>query len=183
MTQLLIGILLLAFVHALIPNHWLPLVAIAKTENWEKAELMVVASLTASAHVLGTVLLGIILWLLGSKLAHQFDTYVHLITPVLLIVLGLIYFFINMSHSNHSSKEYVRNSKKSKTRWILIFTGMMFLSPCLEVESLFLAAGPFGLNSIMILAMVYAATSIFAIVSLVLLGHKGINMKIGRAHV
>lgn len=176
MAQLLIGTLLLAFVHAFIPNHWLPLVAIAKTENWEKVELMIVASLTASAHVLGTVLLGIALGLVGSKLAHEYEIYVHLIAPVLLILLGLIYFSINMSHRHHSGNGYVRDSKRFKARWIVIFAGMMFLSPCLEVESLFLAAGPFGLNNVLLLAMGYAAISILSIVSLVFLAHKGIKM-------
>lgn len=176
MAQLLIGTVLLAFVHALIPNHWLPLAAIAKTENWKKKELLIVASLTACAHILGTVLLGIVLGLIGSKLAAEYESYVHLIAPLLLILVGLIYFSINMLHLHHSGKEYVRAGNKSKTRWVMIFAGMMFLSPCLEVESLFLAVGPFGLDSILLLAMAYAMISIVAIVSFVAIAHKGIQM-------
>jgi nickel/cobalt exporter len=176
MTQLFIGTLLLAFVHALIPNHWLPLVAIAKAENWEKAELMLTATLTASAHVLGTVLLGIVLGLVGSRLAHEYESYIHLIAPVMLILFGLIYFSINMPHHHHAAKEYVKGSRESKTRWILMFVIVMFLSPCLEVESLFLAAGPFGLDGILLLAIVYATISITGIVSLVMFAYKGIQM-------
>ncbi|RYZ53934.1 MAG: serine hydrolase, partial [Sphingobacteriales bacterium] len=42
-------------------------------------------------------------------------------------------------------KKDVTAFKRSKRRWILIFIVMMFLSPCLEVESLFLSAGAYGM--------------------------------------
>lgn len=176
MGSIVIGTLLLGLVHALIPNHWLPLVAIAKTEKWEKAELILVATITASAHVLGTVILGITLGLVGQKLAHEYEAYIHLIAPVLLILFGLIYFSINTPHHHHTPNEYVQDAKKSKTRWIVIFIITMFLSPCLEVESLFLAAGPYGLDGILLLALAYAVISISGIVTLVMLANAGIQM-------
>ncbi|WP_204276953.1 hypothetical protein, partial [Escherichia coli] len=58
MYSIITGTILLGITHALISNHWLPLVAIARAEKWEKYELMLVASITASAHVLGTVIIG-----------------------------------------------------------------------------------------------------------------------------
>jgi len=176
MYSIIAGTILLAIIHALIPNHWLPLVAVAKAEKWEKSELMLVSSITASAHVLGTVILGIILGLVGSKLAHQYDEYVHVIAPVLLIVFGLIYFTINLPHHHHAAKADVEQYKKSKRKWIIIFVVMMFFSPCLEVESLFLAAGAYGLDDILVLVMVYATISISGIITLVMLAFKGIQV-------
>jgi len=52
------GTVLLAFVHALIPNHWLPLVAVARAEGWKAREVTVITFIAALAHVLGTVALG-----------------------------------------------------------------------------------------------------------------------------
>ncbi|MEP7278384.1 MAG: hypothetical protein ABI813_07065 [Bacteroidota bacterium] len=92
MYSIITGTLLVAIVRALIPNHWLPLVAIAKSEKWDKYELMMVTSITASAHVLGTAILGIVLGLVETKLAHEYEGSVHVIAPVLLIVIGLIYY-------------------------------------------------------------------------------------------
>ncbi|MBN8836214.1 MAG: hypothetical protein J0I09_03065 [Sphingobacteriia bacterium] len=43
MYSIIAGTILLALVHALIPNHWLPLVAVGKAEKWEKSELMLVS--------------------------------------------------------------------------------------------------------------------------------------------
>jgi nickel/cobalt transporter (NicO) family protein len=175
MYSIITGTILLGIIHALIPNHWLPLVAIARSEKWEKYELILVTSITASAHVMGTVILGIALGMVGSKLAHQYEGYVHVIAPVLLIIFGLIYFTVNRPH-HHSANKNVQHYKKSKTKWVLIFAATMFLSPCLEVESLFLTAGAYGLNGILLIALVYAVISITGIITLVILAFKGVQM-------
>ena len=175
MYSIITGTILLGIIHALIPNHWLQLVAIARSEKWEKYELILVTSITASAHVMGTVILGIALGMVGSKLAHQYEGYVHVIAPVLLIIFGLIYFTVNRPH-HHSANKNVQHYKKSKTKWVLIFAATMFLSPCLEVESLFLTAGAYGLDGILLIALVYAVISIAGIITLVILAFKGVQM-------
>lgn len=176
MIQLLLGILLLGLVHALIPNHWLPLVAVAKAEGWKRTELIKIAFLSAVAHVSGTVLLGIVLGNVGQTLAHRYDDYIHIIAPVLLIVFGLIYFTINLPHHHHSAQKDADSFKRSKQTWILIFVMMMFLSPCLEVESLFLSAGAYGMYHVFIMAVAYAVVSISGIVTLVVLAFQGVKL-------
>ena len=42
MLSIIAGTVLLAIVHALIPNHWLPLVAVAKAEGWKQKEVTTV---------------------------------------------------------------------------------------------------------------------------------------------
>jgi putative Mn2+ efflux pump MntP len=175
MYSIITGTILLGITHALIPNHWLPLVAIARSEKWEKYELILVASISASAHVMGTVILGIALGMVGSKLAYHFEGYVHVIAPVLLIIFGLVYFTVNLPH-HHTANNDVPHYKKSKTKWVLIFATTMFLSPCLEVESLFLTAGAYGLDGILLIALVYAVISITGIITLVILAFKGVKM-------
>lgn len=175
MYSIITGTLVLGIVHALIPSHWLPLVAVAKSEKWSRYELLLVTILSASAHVMGTVILGIVLGIVGVTLAHQYDDYIHFIAPVLLIVFGLLYFTLNLPH-HHTTKEEIIKNKKSKTKWIFLFVTMMFLSPCLEVESLFLAAGAYGLHSIVWLGLVYGVVSITGITALVVLAFKGIHL-------
>ena len=53
---------------------------------------------------------------------------------------------------------------------------MMFLSPCLEVESLFLSAGAYGMTNVILLSIVYAIVSISGILVLVNLGNRGVNL-------
>jgi nickel/cobalt exporter len=176
MYAIIASTILLGITHALIPNHWLPLVVVARSEKWDRFELMLVASITASAHVLGTAFLGAILGMIGYRIAHQYEGYVHVIAPVLLIIFGLIYFTINLPHQHHAVNKDVQRDEKLKTKWVLILAATTFLSPCLEVESLFIAAGAYGWDDVLLLAFVYAAISITGIVSLVMLAYKGIQM-------
>lgn len=167
---------MLALVHALIPNHWLPLVAVARAEKWTAKQLNTIAVFAASGHVLGTVALGIVLGKIGDTLADEYGRVIHVIAPVLLIIFGLIYFTVNLPHHHHHGKEDVDQYKRSHTRWILIFVVMMFLSPCLEVESLFLSAGAFGMSLVITMAVLYAVISISGILLLVNLGARGVKL-------
>lgn len=170
------GTVLLAFVHALIPNHWLPLVAVARAEKWTKKEINTITLLAALAHVLGTVALGMVLGFIGKELEEKYGQTIYVASAVLLIVFGLIYFTVNLPHHHHSEQKDVTAYKRSKRRWVLIFIVMMFLSPCLEVESLFLSAGAYGMGLVSLLAVVYAIVSISGILLLVNLGVKGTNL-------
>jgi putative Mn2+ efflux pump MntP len=176
MFSVIAGTVLLAFVHALIPNHWLPLVAVAKAEGWKQREVTSVTFLAALAHVTGTVILGIVLGLIGKELQEEYGKIIYLVSAVLLIVFGIIYFTVNLPHHHHSEQKDVAAFKRSKRKWILIFIVMMFLSPCLEVESLFLSAGAYGMGTVILMAVIYAIVSICGILLLVNLGYRGVNL-------
>ncbi|MCO6461041.1 MAG: hypothetical protein J5I59_06530 [Saprospiraceae bacterium] len=176
MVSLLLATVILSFIHALIPNHWLPLVAVSRAEKWSGRDVLIVGFASAFAHVLGTIILGILLGLVGVKLSNTFELYAHIIAPVILIVLGLIYFSLNSPHQHASAESGVNLYKRNKKRWILVFVGLMFLSPCLEVESIFLTAGGYGLNSVLLLSLVYGICSIFSIVVMIYLVHKGSHL-------
>jgi hypothetical protein len=176
MLSLLAGTIFLAAVHALIPNHWLPLVAVARAEGWKRKELNSVTLLAAAAHVTGTVILGLVLGKIGKELQEEFGRTIVIASSILLIVFGLIYFTVNLPHHHHSGQQDVTAYKRSKRKWVMIFIGMMFLSPCLEVESLFLSAGAFGMGAVCSMAGVYAVISILGIWLLVNLGYKGVNL-------
>ena len=176
MFSVLAGTVLLAMVHALIPNHWLPLVAVARAEGWQRREVSWITFLAALAHVTGTVALGMVLGLIGKELREDYGRTIIVASSVLLIVFGLIYFTVNLPHHHHSAQQDVAGYKRSKRKWVLVFIVMMFLSPCLEVESLFLSAGAYGMQTVMLMALLYAVVSISGILFLVMLGHKGVNL-------
>ena len=175
MLSLLTGTLILAAIHALIPNHWLPLVAVAKAEGWKQKEITTVTLLAAAAHVFGTIALGIVLGFIGKELKEEYGKAITVAAAIILIVFGLVYFTVNLPHHHHSTQQDVSAYKKSKSRWIWIFIGMMFLSPCLEVESLFLSAGAFGMGAVFAMAACYAIISILGIWLLVSLGRSHLS--------
>lgn len=176
MFSVVAGTVLLAMVHALIPNHWLPLVAVARAENWSRKDVTFITFLAALAHVTGTVALGLVLGLIGKELVEKYGAAIYVASSVLLIVFGLVYYTVNLPHHHHSEQKDVAAYKRSKRKWIFIFTFMMFLSPCLEVESLFLSAGAYGMTLVSALSVIYAIVSISGILLLVTLGSKGMNL-------
>ena len=176
MFSLVAGTFILALIHALIPNHWLPLVAVARAEHWKAKDINTITFISATAHVLGTVALGLVLGMIGKELAEEYGHTINVAASILLIIFGLIYYTVNLPHHHHSQQQDVAKYKRSKRKWILIFIAMMFLSPCLEVESLFLSAGAFGMGTVTLLAIVYAIVSISGILLLVNLGNKGVNL-------
>lgn len=176
MLSIVAGTVLLAFVHALIPNHWLPLVAVSKSEKWTNRDLNYITFFAALAHVLGTIALGLILGYIGKELKGEYGGSIRVISSVLLIAFGLVYYTVNLPHHHHSSTKDVDAYKRSKARWVLIFIVMMFLSPCLEVESLFLSAGAYGMSWVTLLTVIYGIVSITGILLLVNLGAKGVNL-------
>src|SRR5215211_5912651 len=123
MLSLLTGTILLAAVHALIPNHWLPLVAVAKAEGWKPKEITTITLFAAAAHVFGTVILGLILGLIGKELQEEYGRTINMAMAVLLIVFGLIYFTVNLPHHHHSANRDVQDYQRSHRKWILIFVG------------------------------------------------------------
>lgn len=173
MAQLLSGTILIALVHALIPNHWLPLVAVAKAEGWKNGSLLKTAIFSSIAHVLGTVLLGILLGRLSNELASQFEAYVHWFGSIVLILFGVYYFFSNHKHLSYKK---ISETKNSQLRWTILFATMMFFSPCLEVQSLFISAGIYGMDYTLLMAGVYSIISITGIVLLVVLTNRGIKL-------
>ena len=176
MFTVIAGTVLLAIVHALIPNHWLPLVAVARAEKWKIKDVTTITFFSALAHVLGTVALGLVLGFIGKELQEAYGKAINVAASILLIVFGLIYYTVNLPHHHHSSQKDVVQYKRSKRKWILIFIIMMFLSPCLEVESLFLSAGAYSMGLVILLSVIYAIVSISGIMLLVSLGYKGINL-------
>lgn len=176
MFTVIAGTVLLAMVHALIPNHWLPLVAVARAEKWQQKEITFITFIAALAHVLGTVALGIVLGMIGKELEEEFGNTIYIVSSVLLIVFGLIYYTVNLPHHHHNSQDDVAGYKRSKRKWLMIFIVMMFLSPCLEVESLFLSAGAYGMGLVITLSIIYAIVSISGIMLLVTLGSKGVKL-------
>lgn len=173
METILAGSALLSIFHALIPSHWLPILAIGRQENWTSRRVLWVTFLAGLAHVLSTVLLGSALAAIGSVLAARIDVFAYWMAPVLLIALGAFYIYRHYYH--HHFHLHTQNLS-----WGVVTTLMvaMFFSPCLEIEGYFLSAGQFGWRFVVLLSVLYGLLSITGMlvwVSLAMQGLKRIN--------
>lgn len=181
MYQIFIGSLILSTIHALIPNHWLPLIAVGKTENWTWSQTLWATLITGVSHILSTIIIGIVVGLIGYKLAAKYAVISEAIAPGILIALGLVYIFCNFygrHHHNHDLMPHLDGRDGKKSRWITIITSLsiaMFLTPCIEIEAYYFQAGTIGWTGIFIVSAVYLLVTIMIMLSLVSLGMKGVQ--------
>ncbi|MBN1789749.1 MAG: hypothetical protein JW830_04575 [Bacteroidales bacterium] len=177
MWQLFFGSILLSLVHATIPNHWLPVVAIGKAENWTQRETLVVAGISGFAHTLSTVLVGMAIGLIGISLSTTYAVISEKIAPLLLILLGLIYLIIDrLNHHKHTHG--IQTGKvKNRSKWAIItsLALAMFLSPCLEIEAYYFQASSEGWSGILMVSAVYILITLAGMLLLVFLARKGVR--------
>jgi cytochrome c biogenesis protein CcdA len=179
MWQIFLGSLMLGLIHPLFPNHWLPLIAIAKTEKWSSRESIFATLITGFSHTLSTILIGVVVGFVGIKLSENYSHITRVAAPIILLIIGLIYIVLDL-RSSHQHQHFHLNdsklkSKKSKTAIMISLCIGMFFSPCIEIEAYYFQAATKGWVGIMIVSVVYLIVSLFVMVSLVYLGLKGVN--------
>ena len=158
MITLVAGSLTLSVLHALIPNHWLPVLAIAKKENWSIKKTTKVTFLAGLAHALSTVLIGFIIGVAGVQLAANMEYFTAYAAPSVLIALGVYFIYQHHTHKHfhlHRHKEIVSDKKV-----IVSLVVAMFFSPCFEIEAYFLMAGARGLWLVSLIALLYTVVTV-----------------------
>jgi nickel/cobalt transporter (NicO) family protein len=178
MWQIFIGSLVLSIIHAAIPNHWIPLVAIGKTEKWTLKETLSATVITGFAHTISTILIGILVGLIGIKLSRNYNLVIDYIAPSILIIIGVIYVIIDYlgkEHHHFALPENInsRSSSKSKIGILVSLSVAMFLTPCVEIEAYYFQAGMIGWKGIFIVSAVYTSTTILLMLLFVYVGFKG----------
>lgn len=173
MYSIILGSILLSLLHAVIPNHWLPVLAIGKRENWSLAEVTKVTFISGLAHALSTIAIGIILGLLGLQLANKIEYFTHFIAPVILICLGVFFIYQHHRHK-HFHLHQTPRATLSKNKIIFALVVAMFLSPCMEIEAYFLLAGTKGIWAVLTIAALYLSITVSGMVLWVRLAYRGV---------
>jgi len=84
-----------AVIHALIPDHWLPFVLLARLERWSSRRTMVMVGVTGLIHASVSILVGAGLTALGASpargLARHLGASLELVGGILLVLFGVSY--------------------------------------------------------------------------------------------
>ena len=179
MWQLFLGSMLLGLIHPLFPNHWIPLIAISKTEKWTNRETIFATLITGFSHTLSTIIIGIIVGFVGIKLSESYSYITKIAAPLILLLIGVIYLLLDFRSSHHHHHFDIGNEsmKNRKSKAAIIFTLCigLFFSPCIEIEAYYFQAATQGWIGILIVSLVYLIMTLTIMVSLVYLGLKGVN--------
>lgn len=175
MIELIAGATLISLLHGLIPSHWLPLLAIKSKFGWTNGYTLKVAFVAGLAHVMSTVALGIILGIASFSIADRIEVFTEWITPSILIGLGIFFIWQHNRHHHFHLGGEKKLKAASPKRVIGILLVMMFLSPCLEIEALFVSAGTIGWTAMLWVGLIYAVVSCLGIVLWVAIAQKGLG--------
>jgi hypothetical protein len=173
--QVLFGSFLLSVIHALIPSHWLPIVAVSRAQKWSRPETLVVTAVTGLAHTSSTILLGMGVGLLGHRLSDN-PALTAIVPPTVLVLLGLVYLSLDWlaGHGEHRHvDDGLLKSKTSKASLVATLCFAMFFSPCLEIEAYYLKAGFLGWPAVLSVSLVYLVITVLGMLLFVELGLRG----------
>ena len=167
------GALIISLLHAVIPNHWLPVIAIGRKEGWTVEEITYVTLIAALAHGISTVLLGFFLSYLGAELAEKVNQFTHIIAPSIFSMLGVFFIYRHHKHKHFHLSEEIKQ-KKSKRRIITALVIAMFFSPCMEIEAFFLLAGAQARWFVWSISLMYLLITTTGMLLLVRYAYKGV---------
>jgi putative Mn2+ efflux pump MntP len=125
------------------------------------------------AHVISTVVIGILIGIIGKELAHQLDSFTHIIAPSILILIGLYFIRQHYQHHHfHLHKQKLANRTKQQIITALVVA--MALSPCMEIEAYFLLAGAKGWYMMAAIAIMYSVITIAGMLIWIRIVYKGL---------
>lgn len=178
MWQIFLGSLILSLIHALIPHHWIPIVAISKTEKWNTKEALFATFVTGLSHMISTIIIGIIVGFVGIKLSESYSSITTIAAPSILLILGIAYLIMDFrsTHHHHINLENVAlRNKKSKSAILWSLSLAMFFMPCFEIEAYYFQAAKYGWPGIILVSAVYLIMTLLFMFGLVYFGIKGVN--------
>jgi nickel/cobalt transporter (NicO) family protein len=162
MDEILIGSLVLSILHALLPNHWLPVLAIGKQQRWSLIQATEVVFWAGVAHAGSTIAIGLFLAWVSKTAGESQQLHLHLdiVGPVVLIILGSWFIYRHHHHHHFHLDEHSADGKRTRRGIIAALMFSMFLSPCMEVLAFFPLAAFKGWHNVLILSISYGAITV-----------------------
>lgn len=181
----------LGFIHTVLgPDHYVPFIVMSKAGKWSKLKTIWITIISGIGHVLSSVILGFIGIGFGAALHEivEIESSRGEIASWLMIAFGLVYFVWGMRRaikkkghyhfqSHHAESDHHHHHHKivNLTPWI-IFTIFVF-GPCeVLIPLLMYPAAQQSLIGLILVTLVFGATTILTMLSIVLLGSFGVEL-------
>lgn len=124
---LLLGGFALSVIHALIPNHWVPILSLAKTQGWNRSFTNLAAVIISISHSLSTILVGVFIGIIGLEVFKKYGDLSKILPSGIFVVMGLIFislhiFDFSKHHHHHNNEFHLLHSHR-----IFLFTFLLFI--------------------------------------------------------
>jgi nickel/cobalt exporter len=94
------------FLHSILPDHWVPLAVVARTQHWTIMRTARTSLLASIGHVLTSIILGGIIALVGLQFRKAFETQQGHIVGVVLILTGVAFLIWGLSGHGHHHHDH-----------------------------------------------------------------------------
>ena len=108
---LILGAATVGVIHSILPDHWVPLAVVARTQKWTILRLTRVSFLAAAGHVLTSIVLGGIVALVGLQFQKQIETQQGHIIGSVLIITGLGFLVWGLTGRGHPHQHGVAHDE------------------------------------------------------------------------
>lgn len=86
---LVLSIVGVGILHTVVPDHWLPIAVLARQRGWTGLETARAAATAGAGHVLTTLVIGALVWIVGATAAARYGSIVDGLASFALIGFGL----------------------------------------------------------------------------------------------
>lgn len=86
---LIVTVAVVGVLHTVVPDHWAPIVVLARQQGWSIARTARAAAVAGLGHVTTTLLLDALVWIVGASLAVRYGHFVSLASALALVAFGL----------------------------------------------------------------------------------------------
>jgi nickel/cobalt transporter (NicO) family protein len=170
------------FGHAVLPDHWLPLAVVGRTQRYSLARVARLSGLAAVAHVMVSLTLGALIVVIGLQFRSTVETAQNAIVGCLLLATGIGFAVFELAgaghhhdhdHGHHHGPGHDRaGSRLASLAGVMVPFGAA-ASPDLTILPVFLAATTAGAGAAVGSLVVFAAVTIATIVGLTLFATAG----------
>lgn len=159
MELLLFSALTIGSLHALAPDHWIPFVALAKSQHWSKWKTTYSVFLAGLGHVSSSVVIGLIGIAIGVATEHVtgWETIRGNVASLLLIGFGLAYMIYGLKQLG-KKHTHTHDRVKSVSYWTLFI--LIIFGPCEPLIPLLFASSAYGWFNVVLLVTLFGAATI-----------------------
>lgn len=173
---LLVGtVAVVGILHTLVPDHWAPITLLARRQRWTQARVVRVSLAAGFGHVLSTLAIGVLVWLLGVAFAEHFGQVVSVVSSAALILFGLWVMLRSIRELRHQRECDQVPCEHGPPPSQLTLALILGSSPMVEGIPAFLAASRYGAALLVIMAIVFTITSVATYVLLCIGSTAGIS--------
>lgn len=176
---LLTSTLIIAFLHALAPDHWMPFAAIGKAQKWSKLKLLWITFIAGIGHVGISIVFSIIGLFLGFSLSalKGIEGRYAQISLWLLIGFGMAYMIWGLKKAK-DAHYHGMDEKKLNTKAVAMWTtfAVVVLGPCEPLIPLVFLSYRYGYAGVIAVSIVFSAVTLMMMLLQSLLAFRGIEL-------